>query len=72
VIGDARRHCGGALDRLAGLVGDRKRLVDARKVVVRVVEADRVSQILDLFEKALVRRVKRRIPIRIVRFWRST
>jgi hypothetical protein len=46
--------------------------MDAREVVVHEVQRDRVSRVLDLLREALVRRVKRRIDIRIVRFWRST
>ncbi len=44
----------------------------AAEIVIHEVEADRVGVIFCLFEKAFVRRVKRRIPILIVRFARST
>jgi len=50
---------------------DAESLVNAAEIVVHVVKGDRVPMILDLLENALVNRVKRRICIRIVRFWRS-
>jgi hypothetical protein len=43
-----------------------------REVVVHVVQRDRCRVVSIFFENALVRRVNRRIPMRIVRFWRST
>jgi hypothetical protein len=46
--------------------------MNAVKVVVHVVQADRMNMVLDLLLCALVTRVKRRMLIRIVRFWRST
>jgi hypothetical protein len=39
---------------------------------VHEVQRDGMSVVLDLFENPLVSRVNRRIPIRMVRFWRST
>jgi hypothetical protein len=48
-------------------------LVGPREVVVHEVQRDCGGKVLDpSFEKPLVRRVKRRIPIRMVRFDRST
>ena len=49
-----------------------ERLMPPREVVVHEVERDRRVQVLVFLEKALVRRVNRRMPIRIVRFCRST
>ena len=50
-----------------------QRLVDAAEVVVHEVERDGVrAGSRPSCEKALVSRVKRRIDIRMVRFWRST
>jgi hypothetical protein len=47
-------------------------LVDADEIVIGEVQSHGVDVVLDLFEKPLVSRVKRRMCIRIVRFWRST
>ena len=63
VIGEASGHRGG----LAG-----EGLVRASEVVVQEVERYGVARFSAFFEKALVKRVKRRMPIRIVRFCRST
>ena len=49
-----------------------QRLVNAAEVVVHVVQSNRVTVILQLLEKPFVSRVKRRMDMRIVRFWRST
>jgi hypothetical protein len=45
--------------------------MDAAGVVEHEIQRQRVKMVV-LFEKALVRRVKRRMDMRIVRFWRST
>ncbi len=63
MIGEASGHRGG----LAG-----EGLVRASEVVVQEVERYGVARFSAFFEKALVKRVKRRMPIRIVRFCRST
>ena len=42
------------------------------EVVVHVVERDDRLWLSTFFENAFVSRVNRRMPIRIVRFWRST
>jgi len=47
-------------------------LVRPGEAEVHVVERYRVGQVLDFLEKPFVSRVKRRIPIRMVRFCRST
>jgi len=49
-----------------------ERLVPANEVVVHEVQRHRVAQVLDLFENPLVSRVNRRIPIHMIKFWRST
>ena len=49
-----------------------QRLVYPSKIVVHEVNRNHRGMILDFLGEPLVRRVKRRIPIRIVRFWRST
>ena len=45
--------------------------MDAYKIVMHRVDRDRVRVIFRLFEKPFVRRVRRRIPICIVRLARS-
>jgi transposase len=66
----------GALGR-AGLLsakrcrGNLQGLMDAHKIVVHRMKRDRAAWFSTFFENALVSRVKRRMCIRIVRFWRS-
>jgi hypothetical protein len=54
VIRDASRHRRSALGRGAVVVLDRERLVDPRKVVVHVVQADGMGQVLDDARRAYV------------------
>jgi len=49
-----------------------QRFVDTHVVMERDVEADHRVSGSTFFEKAFVSRVKRRIPLRKLRFWRST
>src|SRR5438270_287922 len=49
-----------------------QRFVNPAKVVMHEMQGDRMTMVLNLLRKAFVRRVKRRIPILMVRFWRST
>ena len=50
-----------------------QRLVNAAEVVVHEVQRNRVTVVLQLLaENPFVSRVKRRMDMRIVRFWRST
>jgi hypothetical protein len=46
--------------------------VDAPEVVKHEVDRDGCGVVLDLLENAVVKRVKRRIPILVERFARST
>jgi hypothetical protein len=45
--------------------------VDADEAVLDEVDRDGVRVVLQLLEKALIRQVKRRIPMRIERFCRA-
>jgi hypothetical protein len=47
-------------------------LVDASEVIPAEVQRDRCRVVLEFLLKAFVGLVKRRIGIRMVRFWRST
>jgi hypothetical protein len=49
-----------------------KSLVGPGEVVVHGVERHRMGMVLDLLENPSVSPVNRRIPIGMVRFWRST
>lgn len=62
MIRKSRSHCGRHPERL----------VDARRVIEREVERQRVAMAGKLFENAFDNRVKRFMLMRIVRFWRST
>jgi hypothetical protein len=57
-----------ALDSRGDRGGGAEGLVLAAEVVVHEVKADRVGEVLDLLGEPVGGRVKRRIPIRIVRF----
>jgi hypothetical protein len=46
--------------------------VDTNEIVVHVMQADCVRVIFDLLAECVRQPVKRRIDMRMVRFWRST
>ena len=46
--------------------------MDTRKIVMHEMQGNGVFKVLIFLLNPLVSRVKRRIPIRMVRFWRST
>lgn len=51
---------------------DAQCLVNTAEIVVHKIQGHGMTVILNLFADPFVSRVKRRMPMRIVRFWRST